>query len=90
VKIANEIVITEHSYVQSLRTMERIYIAPLLMCAQDTNKKFKLEVELDHVNRIFSNIQMIATLNENFLNALYQVLLFSIYVFFIIIFFFKY
>jgi len=68
-KILAEIESTESSYVSSLRTLMKVYVEPLRMVQNAPRGVIFTAAELD---AIFLNVQMIAKVNEEFLEELHQ------------------
>jgi len=67
--ILEEIVTTEETYVGALRTLMRVYVEPLRFVADAPRGAIFTHAELD---AIFLNVQMIAKINDEFLDELHK------------------
>jgi hypothetical protein len=68
-RIALEILETEKSYVEHLKTLCDVYISPLQEAAKNSESKILSQEE---INSIFSNLFTLCALNRMFLDALIQ------------------
>jgi hypothetical protein len=68
-KILEEILISERSYVQQLQTLRKVYLTPLRTVADNPSGKGQIMTHAE-IDAIFINIELIVHVNEGFLAEL--------------------